>query len=148
MRAGKPKLAADTPPKRGRPKSQASDAGALPKPKLDASNNRALLTAILRDERLTAEDRDTIQQAAREGINLADLAAMVSYELTLARRLYAEAALDAKDLMVALNKIASQVAAAAQLGVGQESGGSTRIEVVVRGGGEAVPVGDMVDVEG
>lgn len=85
--------------------------------------------AILSDPNLTPADRKAIALAGKNGVTVGDLSMLVVYELRLAQRLFAEGTLAAKDFVVACNKIASQVAAAAQLGVSQQAGIPSKINV-------------------
>jgi F420-0:gamma-glutamyl ligase len=124
------------------------------------SSKRALLGCILGDTRLTADDRKCISQAHRDGVTLQDLAALTVYQLRLAQTFFESGDLAGKDLIVALGKVTSAVAAAAQLGQGSGPGGAATITVTFVGSGptsdrpEAAQttarddvVGDVVDVE-
>lgn len=124
------------------------------------SRKRSLLGCLLADPRLTVQDKKAIQQAHVDGLTLADLASLTVYELRLAQVLFAAGELAAKDIVVAVGRAASHVAAAAQLG--QASGpASAAITVTFAGDGpssdrpEALThaarqdpdVGDLIDVD-
>jgi len=122
---------------------------------------RSLLACILGDPRLTAADKRRIKEAHQDGLTVEDLAALTVYELRLAQRLYEADALSAKDLMIAINKCSSHVAACTQLGAANPSGGanitvtfetasavtSARPEAKNHGDPDPV-VGDLIDAEG
>jgi hypothetical protein len=113
----------------------AREAGrAPPKPKRKSPRKKAerrhgLLRAIMTNKLLTLADRQAIQQAHDEPVTPELLAALVAFELKLAERLYLAGELDAKALMVAVNKVTSHAAASVQLSTG--AGGSGGANVVV-----------------
>lgn len=113
----------DTTTKAGRPR-KSSDPTA---PR--ATRKRSLLSAITADPRLTTADKKKITEAHEDGLTVQDLAALCVYELRLAQRLFEAGELAAKDVVVAIGKMTSHVAAAAQLGaaVGGSSGASISI---------------------
>ena len=110
------------------------------------------MAMLLADDRLKAADKKAIKQAASTGITTADVAALVAYELRLAQQFFAAGTLAPKDLIVALNKIGSQAAAAVQLGTPQGGSGMSRLEVTFVDGlpartGESAIIGDALDAE-
>ncbi len=123
-------------------------------------NRRGLLRAILSDPRLTKGDKEAIGQAHVDGLSIADLAAFATYEVKIAQRLHELGELDAKALLVAINKAASHVAAAAQLASASNETSGANITVVMQGVGptstrseiadQAQPdpvVGDVIETE-
>lgn len=164
MLAGRPKKDPSDTPKRLRPKAgpdQSLGATELAKPKRQPTTptKRTMLKAILADKRLTADDKRMIEAGAREGLTGEDLTAFVLYELITVKRLYLDGKLEPKDYVVGMNKIASQMAAAVQLGTGRDDapgGAPSKIEIIVtppeggqvqvRAGREVV--GDIIDVDG
>lgn len=120
-----------------------------------------LLSVLCRHPSLTADDITAIRGAHASGLTIGDLAAITVYELRLAQMFYDNGELAAKDLVVALQKTASHVAAAAQLTQENAGGGPTKITVEFVGDGptstrpEAVQyaarhdavVGDLIDAE-
>ena len=122
------------------------------------SHKLSLEGAILGDDKLDPADRKAIVQAGKVGVTVGDLSMLVVYELRTAQRLFASGELAAKDFVVALNKIASQVAAATQLSITSQPGVPSRVQVgftcnspfVVDGARERAapgPCGDIVEVE-
>lgn len=87
------------------------------------------------DPRLTKGDKEAIAQAHADGLSVADLAAFATYEVKIAQRLFELEKLDAKALLVAINKAASHVAAAAQLAIGGNESSGANITVVMQGAG-------------
>ena len=85
--------------------------------------------AILSDPNLSPADKKAIILAGKNGVTVGDLSMLVVYELKVAQRFFDANRLEAKDFIVAMNKIASQVAAAAQLGVSQQAGIPSKINV-------------------
>lgn len=160
MKSGRPKNDPTQPPRKARPESQAPDAlsGMRQAPALAQPNGprrarkkakRALLSAILADTNLTDEDRKSIAQASEEGVTIADLSALVLYEIKCVQRFHASGDLAAKDMVVGLNKIASQVAAATQLLATASGSGVGKLEITFSNESKSdSPTGDRVDVEG
>ncbi len=136
-----------------------------PKPKRKpkrkpAERRRGLMRAIMTNKLLTAADKQAIQQAHDDPVTAQDLAALVVYELKLAERLHARGDLDAKSLMIAINKVTSHAAASVQLGEASAGGGaavtvtfknsgptSTRAEVKHHAPPDPI-VGDIIDTDG
>ena len=125
-----------------------------------AERRRGLLRAIMQNKLLTRADQQAIQQAHDEPLTPGDLAAVVVFELKLAERLYELGELDAKGLMIAVNKVASHAAASVQLG-SDGGGGGANITITFDGAGptsvrdeiqsHAPPdpvVGDIIDTDG
>lgn len=163
MLAGRPKKDPAVAPKRVRPKTQANDQGigalVAPKRQPTTPTKRTFLKAILADKRLTADDKRMIEQGAREGLTGEDLTAWILYETVTVKRLYQDGKLEPKDYVVGMNKIASHLAAAVQLGTGRDDapgGAPSKIEIIVtppEGGSVQVRagrevVGDIIDVDG
>ncbi len=88
------------------------------------SRKSSLLSVILADTSLDPAAVKRIKGAHGAGLDVADLAAFVTYQIEIVRQAYASGQLAAKDLIVGLNKIGSQVAAAAQLGTAGGTGGA------------------------
>jgi hypothetical protein len=114
----------------------------IPRRKPDPSkprtcHKRSFVGMLLAEDRLTKDDKAAIKEAHTAGITVQDVAALVAYEIRLARNFFANGELAAKDLIVCLNKAASQAAAAAQLAQTGTVGMPTRIEVSLTG---ATPV--------
>lgn len=114
---------------------------------------------LLADPRLTITDKMAISQAHVGGVTIADLAALTVYEIRLAQAFYAIGELAAKDLVVAIGKAASHVAAAAQLGQEHAPQGAA-ISITFEGDGPTsarrdgptstppnAQVGDIIDAE-
>lgn len=117
------------------------------------------MAVLLADPRLTDKDKKAIAQAHVNGVTIGDLAALTVYEIRLAQNFFAAGELAAKDLIVAIGKAASHVAAAAQLGQEQAPVGAN-ILVTFNGEGQASTrpeaqrttptdptVGDIIDAE-
>lgn len=129
------------------------------KPAARTRTTRSLLTVLLGDPRLDADDREAISDAHSSGLTVQDLSALTVYELRLAQILHAEGELASKDLIVALNKAATHVAAAAQLGASDQStGADITVTFLAVGGSSGRPeaaqlrppdpvVGDTIDAE-
>ncbi len=167
MQRGRPKSDPTTPSRKGRIETQAPDAFdglANPTPKTNdprqprKTHKLSLEGAILSDPNLSKADKLAIVAAGKNGVTVGDLAMLVTYELKVAQRFFANSTLAAKDYIVALNKIASQVAAAAQLGVSQQAGIPSQIAVTFTSDGPHIvdgarerpapgPCGDVVEVE-
>mgnify|MGYP007046962140 FL=1 len=122
-----------------------------------APRKSTLIKILLKDSRLTASDKRTIKAAAKAPLDASDLAAMVAYQVIFTRRAYEADELTAKDAIVSLNKAASQMQAAIQLGE-SDAGGATSISVEFTLAGlpsaehgkarrPPGPVGDIIDVE-
>jgi len=161
MRAGRPtsktKAAAKAAPEnqladrtRGRKLAKAATSKA-------SRRKSTLLKILLNDASLSAADRKVIKAAAKGTIDASDLAAMVAYQVIFTRRAYEADELTAKDAIVSLNKAASQMQAAIQLGEG-DAGGATSIAVAFSLEGlpsaehglarpPPGPTGDIIDVE-
>ncbi len=116
-----------------------------------------LMKLLLKDKRLTKADKAAIKAAAKTPLDSSDLAAMVAYQVLFTRRAYEADELTAKDAIVSLNKAASQMQAAIQLGEG-DAGGATSIAVAFSLEGlpsakhglarpPPGPTGDIIDVE-
>jgi hypothetical protein len=123
----RPKTDQTKPARRSRAQSQTTAAIAV-KPKRkrgsETPTKRSLLQVLLRDPRLTEEDKADITKAHRDGISLADVAALCAFELTLARSLFEEGRLEPKDYVIAVNKMSSHATAVAQLSLGSTGGGA------------------------
>ena len=145
MKAGRPKTATDAPAKQARPRFQKRDAaaqlagadpdatatvshGKLNKaglPRRTRANNQSrrkektsLAGLLMKSSLLTVEDRAAVKHAHEHGLTPQDVAALVVFEVRLALRFFKQDVLAPKDLIVALNKAASQAAATAQLSAG------------------------------
>lgn len=168
MKKGRPKSGPTTPPRKGRPSgSQTADAfdGVAKAVKANdprkprKTHKHSLAWAILADPNLSDEDKKAIVQAGKTGLSVGDLAMLVVYELRTAQRLFDAGKLEGKDFIVATNKIASQVAAGAQMAVTQDAGVPSRVNVAftidsghVMDGARTDrpppgPCGDVVEVE-
>ena len=168
MRSGRPKASATKAPRRTA-KSNDMKAAALNDPDLKPSKKKAprsrtktkrsLMAVINRDSRLSKYDKACISQAHADGFTVQDLAALTVYELRLAQLLFDDDKLAAKDLIIAINKAASHVAAATQIATAAPGGGAN-ITVTFTAAGPAshrpeaaatgVPdpvVGDIIDAE-
>jgi len=169
MRAGKPAGAKTKPARQTRARSTTAPDAALTDPdqgkkkaprKRYPSDKKSFTELLIEDIRLTERDREAIRSARSGGISLADVAAMIVYELAMARRFLEEKLLDPKDYIVAANKAVSHATAAAQLG--QDAGASaTKIEVTFVGTGPKAThpdaparkaphrvIGDVIDADG
>ncbi len=81
-------------------------------------HKHGFVSMLLDDPRLDDGDKKAIRHASDVGLTAGDVAALVAYELRLAQKFYGDGitgSLASKDFIVALNKIASQAAAAAQM---------------------------------
>ena len=165
MRPGRPKSDASKPARRLARNNDTATAGAEAKAKAKdkperAPNKRGLLRALMANPLLTAGDKAAITQAHADGFTPADLSAMTTYELRLAQRLFEADKIDAKALLIAINKATSHVAAAVQLADPNGGGGGAHITVTYEGAGKsstrpeiadrAAPhpvVGDIIETE-
>ena len=160
MKAGKPKTDQTKPARQARARNNAAVAVDKPKPKKPrAATKRGLLAFLCADQRLDQAARNRITQAWQDGVTPEAVAAFTVYCLELAVRGNADGDLEFKDLMVALTKIGSHIAAAAQLGQGGGGGGAS-ISVTFAGTGPASThpeigerrppdpeVGDLIETE-
>ena len=144
MKGGRPKNDPSQAPTRPRPDSQVADLiQPIPAAKRTRANTQArqshkrgFMGLLLADPRLDDADRKAIKNAAENGMTTADIAALVAYELRLAQKFHADQSLSSKDLIVALTKIASQAAAAAQLAAANTAQNlPSRLEVSFMQGG-------------
>ena len=116
--------------------------------KARTTHKGSLLKSILADSKLDKDAARRVVNAGIEGLGIPELASLVVYEIEVARRAFEDGSLVSKDYIVALNKIASQVAAAAQLSAAQPGGLPSKIEVTFTTGDDTKPdIGDIVDVE-
>jgi len=114
---------------------------------------------ILADTSLDAEAAKRIVSVHTNGLSLEDLAGFVAYQIELARHAVETNQLDSERFMVAMTKIGSQVAAAAQLGGPNTSGAkiaisfsgtgktSQRPEVAAQSSQTDADVGDIIETE-
>lgn len=93
------------------------------------TEKRSLAGLLMRDARLSSEDRAAVKHAYEHGMTPQDVAALVVFEVRLALRFFKQDVLAPKDLIIALNKAASQAAATAQLSAGSGTLPS-KIEIV------------------
>jgi hypothetical protein len=138
MKRGRPAKSQDKPARQSRTRSAKRDGSALArgadpdsqtKTSAKKSAPRKGLLALLAGQWLSsagtdllkAADRTAIRAAFDEDITVQHLAAIVSLELTLARRLHAAGEIDGKDLIVAIGKASTHAAAVAQLAVTKAS---------------------------
>jgi hypothetical protein len=159
VKNGRPKGPIDKPARRSRAQSQKPDVFAsvlesgeqppgLAKPKRRnvQKPKRSLLGAILNDPALTKADKTAILDASESGLTLSDLSALVIYELKCAQRFFADGTLAAKDYVVATNKIATQIAAAAQMAATASTANiPSRIDISFDVNDSAIPTSDRVD---
>ncbi len=126
---------ASTPPADEKPRSKYHPL----KPR--ATPKRSLMSAILRDPRLDADDRAAIEQANADGLTVQEAAAFAVYQVALAQKLFANKQIEGKDVIVAMNRIGSSVTACAQLST---AGGPSAATVTIKFEGK----GQTADREG
>jgi len=161
---GRKRTANDRPARQVRPRSisaATATAGAA-KQKRKPPNRTlksSLLQVILADTSLDAEAAKRIVSVHTNGLSLEDLAGFVAYQIELARHAVETNQLDSERFMVAMTKIGSQVAAAAQLGGPNTSGAkiaisfsgtgktSQRPEVAAQSSQTDADVGDIIETE-
>lgn len=100
-----------------------------------------------------------VRAAAGKVLDVSDLSALVQYQLEIARIEYAAGRLEPKDFMIVLNKLGSQIAAAAQIAGGGDGGAavtitfnsngpsSTRPEVLAQVNATDDVIGDVIPCE-
>lgn len=151
MLRGQPKSAATAPPAHaaGRgPAAQVLGAPARRKPdptQPRKSHKSSLLQAILADTKLDADAVKRVVKAGAEGVDLASLSCLVVYQLEIARRCYADGTLASKDFLVAVGKVAQQVAAAVQLESANPAHGPATVTVHFDAA-PSVPLGVLGDL--
>ena len=133
MKSGRPK----SPAKPTAPRSAKKDAFAGVRKPLSLTDptqprkksKKSLTSLLLADPRLTREDQAVIKGAAETGLDVQGIAALVAYQVCMARFFYEAGELAAKDFLVALGKAGSQAAAVAQLGATAQNAVPSKIEV-------------------
>lgn len=168
MKTGRPRKSPDAPAARGRPRSHkadrtlGADERAAAKAKSErpkgAGRERSLMSLLLRDASLKPAHKTAIRQAAADGISLSDVAAWVTYLFARIQIGLEDESLNLESATVALGKLSTHVAAAAQLAVEHKPGFTGVVRVEFSSSDPAVPttdhalppgpVGDVVDVEG
>lgn len=145
---GRPKVAKDVQARQSRPRNVRANVDktglkngkkrGAPKAARAERNPSVLLAGIVAESakrkvddksapKLSGAAVKRVRAAAGKGLDVADLSALVQYQLEIARLEYAAGRLDPKDFMVALNKIGSQIAAAAQIAGGGDGGAAVTI---------------------
>ena len=161
MKAGKPKSDKTKKSARGGPENQSNDrTRGLDKKTAAAAPKREskLLALLLLDTRLSDCDRERITAAAEQSIDTTDLAVLITYQIVHVMNAREDGEVDAKATIVALNKISSLAAAAAQLSGAGAGGKGANINVTFSHAGLPVAdgapsradpgvTGDQIDVE-
>ena len=161
MRGGRPATSKRARSKVGVPTNQAVDKTRelrkRAKSKGRVASRSSLLKAILRDPRLSETDRRLIRKGFRDRLSVADMSAMINYQILFALSAYQRGELTAKDVVVAMNKCASQLGASVQLsGNDDNAAASIAVAFELEGLPEATgaaprpspgATGDLIDVE-